>query len=312
MARTTTLALCIPAYNAARFLPRLLHSANAQTVPFDEILLYDDCSTDNTGQVARSFGACVITGSHNVGCSAGKNRLLEATRCDWIHFHDADDDLKPEFSEVAREWMERHDVADVVLFSYENRKYENEATMVLRTFDDFALVHDAAGYAVREQINPYCGLYRRTALLRVGGYDEDPAVLYNEDCRFHMRLAFAGLRFRAEQRCLVINLERSDSMSSANREKCALARLAVLEKAAREAPQGLHCDIAQQAWLVARHLAAYRLHSQMVDAIRLAQRLGLSVPPTERTALRVAARVSPVTAFKARAAFVRWRDGRSR
>src|SRR5436190_15007337 len=91
----TTLALCIPAYNASAFLPRLLKSANAQTVPFDEILVYDDCSTDNTGEVARNLGAHVIRGDHNIGCSAGKNRLLQLTRSDWVHFHDADDYLKP-------------------------------------------------------------------------------------------------------------------------------------------------------------------------------------------------------------------------
>jgi len=37
-----SLALCVPAYNAAAFLQRLLESANAQTVPFDEVLVYDE------------------------------------------------------------------------------------------------------------------------------------------------------------------------------------------------------------------------------------------------------------------------------
>ena len=51
-----SLSLLIPAYNAARFLPRLLASAHAQTDRFDEIWVYDDCSTDDTAAVAASLG----------------------------------------------------------------------------------------------------------------------------------------------------------------------------------------------------------------------------------------------------------------
>ena len=90
-----TLALCIPAYNAANFLPRLLESARRQAVPFDEIWVYDDCSTDNTSEVAKQFGARVLVGDVNRGCSYAKNRLAEVTESEWIHFHDADDALLP-------------------------------------------------------------------------------------------------------------------------------------------------------------------------------------------------------------------------
>src|SRR3954449_761219 len=95
-----TLALLIPAYNAAHFLPRLLSSAQAQSVPFDEIWVYDDCSTDDTAAVAESYGAKVVRGAVNIGCSVGKNELAKRTSCNWLHFHDADDELKPGF--VAR------------------------------------------------------------------------------------------------------------------------------------------------------------------------------------------------------------------
>jgi hypothetical protein len=36
-----SLALCIPAYNAAKYLPRLLESAISQQIPFDENILCD-------------------------------------------------------------------------------------------------------------------------------------------------------------------------------------------------------------------------------------------------------------------------------
>ena len=100
-----TLALCIPAYNAAGHLPRLLKSAQEQTSSFDEMLVYDDCSTDNTAEVACSYGAEVISGDENVGCTIGRKRLAEHATSDWIHFHDADDELLPNFVERAQTWM---------------------------------------------------------------------------------------------------------------------------------------------------------------------------------------------------------------
>ena len=93
----STLALCIPAYNAANYLPRLLQSAKDQSPPFDEILVYNDASTDETISIAEKFGARVISGKLNKGCSFGKNALGEYTKCEWVHFHDADDDLLPGF-----------------------------------------------------------------------------------------------------------------------------------------------------------------------------------------------------------------------
>ena len=67
------LAILIPAFNVADFLPRLFRSIAAQTVPFDEIWVYDDCSTDNTFEVARSLEAQLVRGDVNRGCCYGKN-----------------------------------------------------------------------------------------------------------------------------------------------------------------------------------------------------------------------------------------------
>lgn len=305
------LALCIPAYNAVNFLPRLLSSAANQLIAFDEILLYDDCSTDGTGKLAESLGAKVVRGEKNIGCSGGKNRLLRETDCEWIHFHDSDDDLKKNFTTLAHQWMQKADAPDVVLFNYESRSYEDERLLLLREFDAEALRADPARYAIRHQINPYCGLYRREALLKVGAYDEDPAVLYNEDCRFHMHLAFSGLRFDAEPEFAVINLERQGSMSGANKEKCARARLVVLQKAALEASPSLHREIGLEAWLNARHLGAFEAWNAMNAAIDLAKKMGVARPEEEEKAIvRNIASFAPKLGFRLRAQFVARRDGK--
>ena len=73
--------MLIPAYNAAAYLPRLLESAARQTERFDEIWVYDDCSKDETAEIAESYGARVVRGAVNRGCSHGKNALASLTNC---------------------------------------------------------------------------------------------------------------------------------------------------------------------------------------------------------------------------------------
>ena len=231
MVETQTLALLIPAYNAARHLPRLLASAAAQSEPFDEILVYDDASTDDTAAVAARLGARVIGGEVNRGCSCAKNAVARASDCVWLHFHDADDDLKPEFVALTRPWRARRR-HDVVLFDYEEIDDVTGARLGVRRFDAAAVAEDARRYAIREQINPFCGLYRREAFLAAGGYDEDPLVLFNEDVAFHIRLAFVGLSFAVEPEVAIVNRRRVDSMSAANGRRCVQAQFHVMRKTA--------------------------------------------------------------------------------
>ncbi len=305
--RPQTLALCIPAYNAAEFLPRLLQSAANQTTRFDEILVYDDASTDDTMAVAKKWGARVIRGEANCGCSQGKNALAAATTCDWIHFHDADDDLKPDFVARAHHWMDDPDCPDIVLFDYEYRDIASDELIAIRHFDSQALTTDPLRFAITEQINPFCGLYRKADFIRAGGYDTDPTVLYNEDCAFHLRMALAGLRFGADDHVSIINLRRSGSMSSANQAKCVLARLALLRKTAPRLTPNYHLALADELWRTARHLAHHQ-RNELPDAIALARQLGRRSPQNEPRWVRHLSYFLPVTIFRFRAAYIRRRD----
>ena len=267
---SASLALCIPAYNAVAYLPRLLSSALAQTIQFNEIWVYDDCSTDETSKIATEFGAKVIRGDVNHGCSHGKNVLAQQTTCEWIHFHDADDALYPNFVEQAHKWMNLDNPPDVVLFDYESRRDETEEVLGFRRFDDAQLREDAIAYAIKEQINPFCGLYHRAAFLEAGGYDIDPLILYNEDVAFHCQMALAGLKFAAENTVTIINYCRINSMSSANQIKCSRAQFHVMRKVS-EALNGRYSqEIAQKLWEIAGVSAAYLDWENVDNCINLA------------------------------------------
>lgn len=301
-----SLALCIPAYNATAYLPRLLDSALAQTIPFDEIWVYDDCSTDETGKVAAEFGAKVIRGEINRGCSHGKNVLAQHTTCEWIHFHDADDALYPNFVEQAHQWMALENPPDIVLFNYEWRRDDTGELLGICNFDDAELRRDAIAYTIRQQINPFCGLYRRSAYLQAGGYDTDPLVLYNEDVAFHCRMAIAGLKFAADSNTTIINYSRDNSMSSANQIKCVKAQFHVMRKVA-ESLKGLYDhEIAQKLWAIAAVAAAYLDWETADKCVHLAISLYSKAPNNLSTWFRFLCNCNPYFAIRLRESLIRF------
>jgi glycosyltransferase involved in cell wall biosynthesis len=89
------ISVVIPAYNAARFLPRCLESVFAQTLKPDEVIVVDDGSTDNTAALAAELGARIIS-RPNSGPAAAKNTGIRNASSEWIALLDADDMWAPE------------------------------------------------------------------------------------------------------------------------------------------------------------------------------------------------------------------------
>ena len=103
-------SVIIPAYNVSGIIGRAIRSAAAQTLPPLEILVIDDCSTDNTVEVVKALGREIpslrlLSTPANAGPSAARNVGLRAAKADWIALLDSDDAWKPgrlkRLSEVA-------------------------------------------------------------------------------------------------------------------------------------------------------------------------------------------------------------------
>jgi glycosyltransferase involved in cell wall biosynthesis len=303
-ARPHTLALCVPAFNAERDLRRLLESARRQTVPFDEVLVYDDASTDGTAATALALGARVIRGETTVGCSRGKNALARAARTEWVHFFDADDELLPHFVQTAHRWMRMEPRPDAVLISYQDLDPEGRSLGV-RVFADETLRRDPLRATILDQHNN-CGVYLRAAFWAAGGFDEDRDVLYNEDDAFHLRLALAGLRFRAEERICAVRYQRPESMSHANPVACLRAKYHVLRKAAAAVPAAYHPVVALRLWRCAGALGSFLDWEYAERCVALAGRLGARGSPEGKAYFRALSWLGPRLALRVRERLIRW------
>ena len=247
----------------------------------------------------------MVRGEQNAGCSTGKNKLAALTNSEWIHFHDADDELSPNFVEAARAWMTRPSPPDVVLFGYEYRDFQTGQLLATVTFNHDQLIRDPVAYSLSTKIVSICGIYNRVSFLRAGGYDLDPEVLYNEDEAMHCRLARAGLTFAADPAVTVINYRMTESMSQSNQVKCAKARYHVLRKAAESLNGRYSAEIAVKLWPLAGVCGTY-LDWETADAVvDLAVRLRGRVPPTGNLLFRALCLLDPHTAVRIRERWIR-------
>ncbi len=90
--RGITLALCMIVRDEADNLRDCIGPVSGC---FDEIIVVDTGSTDETAEIARELGARVIDRPWEDDFAAARNASIGAALCDWILYLDADDRLAP-------------------------------------------------------------------------------------------------------------------------------------------------------------------------------------------------------------------------
>jgi succinoglycan biosynthesis protein ExoO len=98
---TPKVSVAVANYNAAPFISAAVRSALQQTLQNIEVIIVDDCSTDNSlevlDQLAGEDGRVrVVRLAHNSGPSAARNAALRLARGCWFAVLDSDDLFAPE------------------------------------------------------------------------------------------------------------------------------------------------------------------------------------------------------------------------
>lgn len=110
--RTTVV---IPSYNLSRYLPQAIESALMQKDT--EVIVVDDCSTDDSLQVARGYeqrGVRVLQTPHNSNMPGVLNLGIEAARGEYIVNLDADNTLPPGACETLSAALSNNRDLDIV------------------------------------------------------------------------------------------------------------------------------------------------------------------------------------------------------
>jgi len=109
------ISVALAAYNGERFIREQLQSIAAQSLPVDEVVICDDCSTDQTAETAERFirdnnliGWQVIAREKNIGYCMNFWDAIARTSGNLIFLADQDDVWLPERVAVMADMMGQH------------------------------------------------------------------------------------------------------------------------------------------------------------------------------------------------------------
>ncbi|MEP0548680.1 MAG: glycosyltransferase family 2 protein [Rhodothermales bacterium] len=114
-------SVIVPVYNVEGYIDACLESVKGQTYRNLEILLVEDCSTDDSLRALEKHAVDgrvrLLRHAQNAGLSAARNTGIEAARGDYLLFIDSDDFVEPDLVESCVECALDND-ADLVLFDF--------------------------------------------------------------------------------------------------------------------------------------------------------------------------------------------------
>lgn len=88
-------SIVMPSYNTARYIAASIESVLAQTYTAWELIIVDDCSTDDTDEVVERYlrdeRIRYLKNESNQGAAVSRNYALREARGRWIAFLDSDD-----------------------------------------------------------------------------------------------------------------------------------------------------------------------------------------------------------------------------
>jgi len=111
--QTNKVSVITPVYNSARYITNSIRSVQTQSYTNWEMLLVDDCSTDNSVELIKAFELAddrikLIRLEKNSGPAVARNKAIEAATGRYIAFLDSDDVWLPEKLERQVSFMSSH------------------------------------------------------------------------------------------------------------------------------------------------------------------------------------------------------------
>lgn len=104
-------SIIMPSYNTANFISKTIKSVLEQTYENWELLIVDDCSTDDTDKIVFKYTDKRITylkNKKNLGAAISRNIALKNAKGKWIAFLDSDDLWYPTKLEEQIKFMKKN------------------------------------------------------------------------------------------------------------------------------------------------------------------------------------------------------------
>lgn len=219
-------SVIMPAYNARRFIDQAISSVRAQTMTNWELIVIDDCSSDDTYEIAIRHQEAdsrihAYRNDVNSGVAKTRNRGLDLSRGEYVALLDSDDYWHPHFLEKLVTCAEQTR-ADIVYCSYE--LVNEEGKKVCKDF----LVPEQTDFQqsmIRNVIS--CSTVLLTK--KIAGVHRFPMGIYHEDIALWFSLLRDGAIARGVPEVLASYRQRENS-KTANKLTSACRRWVIYRK----------------------------------------------------------------------------------
>jgi len=137
-----SVSVALPTYNGQAYIKDQLDSIINQSHQPDEIVVFDDCSTDSTVDILQEYKHTypdlfeIHTGDKNVGINDNFMRVIEETDGDYIAIADQDDVWQPEKIELQLGKMD----TETTLITHNSRLLTQEGKKLDKTLWDGLIV----------------------------------------------------------------------------------------------------------------------------------------------------------------------------
>jgi len=186
------ISIVLPTYNGEKWLELSIQSVINQTIKNWELIIVNDCSTDNTLKIANSFAEkdsriTVITNETNKKLPASLNVGFSHARGEYLTWTSDDNLYKKNALEMLSSYLDNHPETSMVSM---NEDIINEDGKTVKILDN-SYKYKRCAAALMNNCNVGAAfMYRKSIADIVGQYDEN--TFCAEDYDYWCRIALAG------------------------------------------------------------------------------------------------------------------------
>ena len=217
------ISVIVPVYNAEKYLQKCLDSILEQTYQNLEIIIINDGSTDNSGQICQEYekqdDRIIYIEKQNSGVSDTRNAGMDRMTGTYVTFVDSDDWLEPNYVKFLYEKVIEYQ-ADIVVGNYTSFNESNSVFYFHISTDYYEKVYDNKSvipclYDAKELLKsalivPWGKIYKKEIIANL----RFPINRIGEDALFNLKALLDSEKVVYVNKSAYINRVREGSLSN--------------------------------------------------------------------------------------------------
>lgn len=219
-------SIVIPVHNRREFLAQAITSCLWQTIQNLEIVISDDCSTEDLAEVVKGFHDArirYVRSKERLGAVGNHRHAVSLATGSYVLILHSDDIIFPECLQLAGQVLDGNEAAAAVYYSQTYWKGDQISgchPVPKLGFADARISRENPWLEKFHGINPSCCLFRKEAYERAGGFRTELKLFYDYDLYMRFMNVAGGVAFLGEILCIYrqheeqsVNMQQSDGLS---------------------------------------------------------------------------------------------------